>query len=48
MRGSNHTGMRQFNERIVLQAFRHNGAIVGIVLAIIGAKLMTAGLEALV
>ncbi|MEY4882212.1 MAG: putative fructokinase [Pseudomonadota bacterium] len=27
MRGSNHTGMRQFNERIVLQAIRHNGAI---------------------
>jgi predicted NBD/HSP70 family sugar kinase len=27
MRGSNHTGMRQFNERIVLQAIRHNGAM---------------------
>lgn len=27
MRGSNHTGMRQFNERIVLQAIRHHGAI---------------------
>ena len=27
MRGSNHNGMRQFNERIVLQAIRHNGAI---------------------
>ena len=27
MRGSNHSGMRQFNERIVLQAIRHNGAI---------------------
>lgn len=28
MRGSNHVGMRQFNERIVLQANRHHGAIV--------------------
>ena len=27
MRGSNHTGMRQFNERIVLQAIRHHGAL---------------------
>ncbi|MCZ4316463.1 ROK family protein [Comamonadaceae bacterium G21597-S1] len=27
MRGSNHRGMRQFNERIVLQAIRHAGAI---------------------
>lgn len=27
MRGSNHSGMRQFNERIVLQAIRHQGAI---------------------
>lgn len=27
MRGSNHSGMRQFNERIVLQAIRHHGAI---------------------
>jgi predicted NBD/HSP70 family sugar kinase len=27
MRGSNHNGMRQFNERIVLQAIRHNGAM---------------------
>lgn len=27
MRGSNHMGMRQFNERIVLQALRHHGAI---------------------
>lgn len=27
MRGSNHTGMRQFNERIVLQAVRLHGAI---------------------
>ncbi len=27
MRGSNHSGMRQFNERIVLQAIRHEGAI---------------------
>ena len=27
MRGSNHVGMRQFNERIVLQAIRHHGAI---------------------
>ena len=27
MRGSNHVGMRQFNERIVLQAVRHHGAI---------------------
>ncbi len=27
MRGSNHTGMRQFNERIVLQAVRHHGAM---------------------
>ena len=27
MRGSNHNGMRQFNERIVLQAIRHHGAI---------------------
>ena len=27
MRGSNHAGMRQFNERIVLQAIRHHGAI---------------------
>jgi predicted NBD/HSP70 family sugar kinase len=27
MRGSNHNGMRQFNERIVLQAIRHSGAI---------------------
>ena len=27
MRGSNHTGMRQFNERIVLQAIRHHGAM---------------------
>lgn len=27
MRGSNHTGMRQYNERIVLQAIRHHGAI---------------------
>jgi predicted NBD/HSP70 family sugar kinase len=27
MRGSNHTGMRQFNERIVLQTIRHHGAI---------------------
>lgn len=27
MRGSNHSGMRQFNERIVLQAVRHHGAI---------------------
>ena len=27
MRGSNHMGMRQFNERIVLQAIRHHGAI---------------------
>lgn len=27
MRGSNHQGMRQFNERIVLQAIRHRGAI---------------------
>ena len=26
-RGSNHVGMRQFNERIVLQAIRHHGAI---------------------
>lgn len=25
MRGSNHTGMRQFNERVVLQAIRHHG-----------------------
>ena len=27
MRGSNHVGMRQFNERIVLQAVRHHGAL---------------------
>lgn len=27
MRGSNHSGMRQYNERIVLQAIRHHGAI---------------------
>ena len=27
VRGSNHTGMRQFNERIVLQAVRQNGAM---------------------
>ena len=27
MRGSNHVGMRQSNERIVLQAIRHHGAI---------------------
>ena len=27
LRGSNHVGMRQFNERIVLQAVRHHGAI---------------------
>ena len=27
MRGSNHNGMRQFNERTVLRAIRHNGAI---------------------
>ena len=27
MRGSNHSGMRQFNERIVLQAIRHHGAL---------------------
>ena len=27
MRGSNHNGMRQFNERIVLQTIRHHGAI---------------------
>ncbi|MFM2036867.1 MAG: putative fructokinase [Pseudomonadota bacterium] len=27
MRGSNHSGMRQFNERIVLQAIRHHRAI---------------------
>lgn len=27
MRGSNHSGMRQFNERIVLRAIRHAGAI---------------------
>ncbi|PQA84034.1 serine/threonine protein kinase [Limnohabitans sp. TS-CS-82] len=27
MRGSNHTGMRQFNERTVLRAIRHEGAI---------------------
>lgn len=27
MRGSNHSGMRQFNERIVLQAIRHHHAI---------------------
>ncbi|MFN5810082.1 MAG: MarR family transcriptional regulator, partial [Burkholderiales bacterium] len=27
MRGSNHTGMRQFNDRIVLRAIRHAGAI---------------------
>ena len=27
MRGSNHNGMRQFNERIVLRAIRHTGAI---------------------
>lgn len=27
MRGSNHSGMRQFNERIVLQAIRREGAI---------------------
>ncbi len=27
MRGSNHSGMRQFNERIVLQAIRYHGAI---------------------
>ena len=27
MRGSNHNGMRQFNERIVLQAIRHHGAM---------------------
>ncbi len=27
MRGSNHSGMRQFNERIVLQAIRHHGAM---------------------
>ena len=27
MRGSNHSGMRQFNERTVLQAIRHHGAI---------------------
>ncbi len=27
MRGSNHVGMRQFNERTVLQAIRHHGAI---------------------
>lgn len=27
LRGSNHRGMRQFNERIVLQAIRHAGAI---------------------
>ena len=26
MRGSNHTGMRQFNERTVLRAIRHEGA----------------------
>jgi predicted NBD/HSP70 family sugar kinase len=25
MRGSNHNGMRQFNERVVLQAIRHHG-----------------------
>ena len=34
--------------RVRTWLIRHNGAIVGIVLAIIGAKLMTAGLEALV
>ncbi len=27
MRGSNHTGLRQFNERTVLRAIRHEGAI---------------------
>jgi len=27
MRGSNHNGMRQFNERIVLQTIRHHNAI---------------------
>lgn len=27
MRGSNHNGMRQFNERIVLQTIRHHGAV---------------------
>ena len=27
MRGSNHNGMRQFNERIVLQTIRHHGVI---------------------
>ena len=27
MRGSNHSGMRQFNERIVLQTIRHHSAI---------------------
>ncbi len=27
MRGSNHSGMRQFNERIVLQAIRHHGTM---------------------
>jgi predicted NBD/HSP70 family sugar kinase len=27
MRGSNHVGMRQFNERTVLRAIRHHGAI---------------------
>jgi len=26
-RGSNHVGMRQFNERVVLQAIRHNGSV---------------------
>ncbi len=26
-RGSNHVGMRQFNERVVLQAIRHNGSL---------------------
>ncbi|NBW55461.1 MAG: hypothetical protein EBR42_09190 [Betaproteobacteria bacterium] len=27
LRGSNHNGMRQFNERTVLRAIRHAGAI---------------------
>ena len=26
-RGSNHVGMRQFNERVVLQAIRLNGSL---------------------
>jgi hypothetical protein len=26
-RGSNHVGMRQFNERVVLQAIRQNGSL---------------------